>query len=161
MNRGFSTYKKINTMGMSQLDLILTVYRGAIDYLDRAQTDFREGRLKAGREACEKARKCIVHLYTTLNMEKGGTIAAHLSRIYAYMIEQIDLGVASKSDELFDNVRSILVNIKEAWEDLKDKETSSPADQSPDKGASAAAKAKQPASKPASPRKGNQLTFSA
>jgi flagellar protein FliS len=161
MNRGFSAYKKINTMGMSQLDLILTVYRGAMEYLDRAQSDFKEGQMNEGREACEKARKCIVHLYTTLDMDKGGAIASHLGRLYAYMIEQIDLGMASKSDELFDNVRGILGNIKEAWEDLKDKETALPIDDISAKEVRPVVEAGETSPESGSSPNGNRLTFSA
>jgi len=122
MDRGFNTYKKINTMGMSQLDLILTVYRGAIGYLDQAQTHFNEGKLSEGRTVCEKARKCMVHLYTTLDMDKGGAIAAQLGQLYAFVIQQIDLAVASKSCDLIDEVKSILGTIKSAWEGLKEQE---------------------------------------
>jgi flagellar protein FliS len=119
MKDGFNAYRKVNTMGMSQLDLILTVYRGAIDYLKKAQADFENGRLSDGRTACEKARKCIVHLYTTLDMEKGEVIAARLGQLYAFMIQQIDLALASKSCKLIDEVIGLLTTIKSAWEGLK------------------------------------------
>ena len=124
MNRGFSTYKKINTMGMSQLDLILTVYRGAIGYLNQAQSDFENDKMVEGRIACDKARKCIVHLYTTLDMKKGEAIAAQLGQLYAFMIQQIDLALASKSSKVLNDIIGILSTIKEAWEDLKEKEAS-------------------------------------
>jgi flagellar protein FliS len=122
MQQGFKTYKKINTMGMSQLDLILTVYRGTIAYLDQAKTDFTENRLTDGRTACEKARKCIVHLYTTLDMKKGEAIADRLGQLYAFMIQQIDLAIASKSCRLIDEVTGLLKTLKEAWEGLKEQE---------------------------------------
>lgn len=132
MDRGFKTYKKINTMGMSQLDLILTVYRGAIGYLDQAKSDFNDGNLSAGRTACEKARKCIVHLYTTLDMDKGEEIANQLGQLYAFLIQQIDLAVASKSCELLDDVKGILGTIREAWEGLKEQEAARVPVHSPD-----------------------------
>ncbi len=109
-------------MGMSQLDLILTVYRGTIAYLDQAKVDFTENRLTDGRTACENARKCIVHLYTTLDMKKGEAIADRLGQLYAFMIQQIDLAIASKSCKLIDEVTGLLKTLKEAWEGLKEQE---------------------------------------
>jgi flagellar secretion chaperone FliS len=122
MKRGYATYKEIDTMGMSQVDLILTVYRGAMAYLDQAQSDFESGKLTDGRTACERARKCIVHLYTTLDMEKGGAIADQLARLYAYIVEQLDLAVANKSCRLLHDINKILGGIKEGWEGLKRQE---------------------------------------
>ncbi len=120
MNKGFNTYKENSTMGMSQLDLILTVYRGAIKFIEQAKVEFEAERLTEGRTACEKARKCIVHLYTTLDMEKGEDIAEKLGQLYAFMIEQLDLAVASKSLDLLDSVIALLTTIKEGWDGLKD-----------------------------------------
>jgi flagellar protein FliS len=161
MKQDFSTYKKINTMGMSQLDLILTVYRGAIAYLDRAQSDFKEDKLTEGRVACEKARKCIVHLYTTLDMEKGQEIASQLAQLYVFMIQQIDLATASKSCDLIKDVKEILGTIKEAWESLKEQEgISVPAGPSePIVEKTAEVLETPPASIP--PPNGTRLTFSA
>jgi flagellar protein FliS len=130
MERGFRTYKKVNTMGMSQVDLILTVYRGAIGYLDNAQVNFNEGNFIKGRTACEKARKCIVHLYTTLDMEKGESIATQLSQLYVFMIKQIDLAVAGKSCRLLIEVKGILETIKDAWKGLKEQENRPVSDKS-------------------------------
>ncbi len=120
MKKGYDTYKEINTLGMSQLDLILTVYRGAINFLEKARRDFADGNANDGHQACERARRCIVHLYTTLDMEKGGAIAAQLGQLYAFMIEQLDLAAAQRSGDLLVHIIDILGNIKEGWESLKE-----------------------------------------
>ena len=44
MRKGLNTYREINTMGMSQVDLILTVYRGAIGFVESATTAFEAGK---------------------------------------------------------------------------------------------------------------------
>ena len=120
MKTGCEAYETINTMSMSQLDLILAVYRGAVGYLEQAKEAFAESRFDDGRTACDKARKCVVHLYTTLDMERGKEIARHLGHLYAYMIEQIDLAVASKSLKRIDDVIGVLNTLKEGWESLKE-----------------------------------------
>jgi flagellin-specific chaperone FliS len=56
-------------------------------------------------------------------MEKGEAIADQLGQLYAFMIQQIDLAVASKSCKLLGEVKGILNNIKGAWEGLKKHDT--------------------------------------
>jgi flagellar protein FliS len=126
MKKGHDTYKEINTLGMSQLDLILTIYRGAINFLEKARDDFASGRASEGHHACERARRCIVHLYTTLDMEKGESIAAQLGQLYAYMIEQLDLAAARRSEDLLKDIIQLLGTIKEGWESLKEPGPTSP-----------------------------------
>lgn len=104
---------------MSQLDLILAVYRGTIGYLEQAKNAFGQNDLDIGRTACDKARKCLVHLYTTLDMDKGKEIAHHLGSLYAYTIEQLDLAVASKSTKRLNDIIGVLATLKEGWEGLK------------------------------------------
>ena len=120
MKTGCDTYQKINTMSMSQLELILAVYRGTIGYLEQAKKLFTENDYSAGRTACDRARKCMVHLYTTLDMEKGGEIARYLGGLYAYAIEQLDLAVASKANGRLDDIIGVFVNLKDGWEQLRD-----------------------------------------
>lgn len=124
MKKGYDTYKEINTLGMSQLDLILTVYKGAINFLQKARRDFAAGKADEGHQACERARRCIVHLYTTLDMDKGEAIAARLGQLYAFMIEQLDLAAAQRSGDLLVNIIGMLETIKEGWESLKDADPS-------------------------------------
>ena len=120
MKSGCHAYQKVNTMGMSQLDLILAVYRGTIGYLEEAKKAFQEEKPDIGRSACDRARKCVVHLYTTLDMEKGKEIANYLGSLYAYIIEQLDLAVASKAAKRFDDMIGVLETLKEGWEGIKD-----------------------------------------
>ncbi len=122
MKRAQNAYQTTNTLGMSQLDLIIQVYRGAIGFMRTAKTSFQENHFTEGRTACEKARKCVVHLYTTLDMDKGREIAENLSRLYAYAIKQIDLVEASKSMDQIDDVINVLTTLKEGWEALKHQE---------------------------------------
>jgi len=124
MKRGHDTYKEINTLGMSQIDLILTVYRGAINFLQKARREFEAGHADEGHYACERGRRCIVHLYTTLDMDKGEAIAAQLGQLYAFIIEQLDLAAAQRSGDLLLSIIGMLETIKEGWESLKEAETS-------------------------------------
>lgn len=122
MKNAQNAYQEVKIMNMSQVDLIIHIYQGAIGFMMSARTDFQQNRMTEGRTACEKARKCIVHLYATLDMEKGLEIANYLSQLYAYVIQQIDFIMASKSLEQIDDVVNILRTLKEGWEAVKEQE---------------------------------------
>ncbi|MCP4567839.1 MAG: flagellar export chaperone FliS [FCB group bacterium] len=122
MKRAQNVYQEEKIMNMSQVELILHVYQGSIGFMKSAKADFQEDRLVEGRAACEKARKCIVHLYTTLDMEKGQEIANYLSQLYAYIIQQLDLITASKSIEQIDDVINVLQTLKDGWENIKEQQ---------------------------------------
>jgi flagellar protein FliS len=113
---GTTTYQQITTMSLDQIDLILMVYRGAITELRKAGVAFEEDRFVDGRDACDKARKCIIHLYTTLDMDKGGEIASRLAQLYIYMVERLDIAVSTKGKKNIDEIISLLEVIKEGWE---------------------------------------------
>jgi len=121
MNTGCKAYRNVNTMGMSQLDLILTVYNGAINFLRQARESFENSKSDEGRIYCSRARKCIVHLYTTLDMEKGRDVAESLARLYAFLVERIDQASAIKSIELLKEIENSMATIKQGWEGLKKK----------------------------------------
>ena len=63
----------------------------------------------------EKAKKFLVHLYTTLDEEKGGDIAQNLSRLYAYLIERVNFIEATKDIKTIEECKGILQNIREGW----------------------------------------------
>jgi flagellar protein FliS len=98
------------------------LYKGAIHYLEQAKIGIKEDRVSLSQEGFERARKIILHLYSTLDLEKGGQIAQRLQSLYAYMIEKILTANATKNENLTNEVISLLSTIKEGWEkiDLKD-----------------------------------------
>ncbi len=126
MSTGLTAYKKISTMGMSQIDLVLAVYRGTLDFIDQAKEHFEGNAAADGRTACERARKCLVHLYTTLDMDRGGDIAAQLGSLYAYTIEQLDVASANKDNKKLDAIREIISNLRSGWEELKQSGAAAP-----------------------------------
>jgi len=91
------------------------VYDGAIDNLRKAAEHYKTGKMQDGFEAMEKAKRFVVHLYTTLDEEKGGDIAANLSAIYAYIIERMNFVQATKDIKTINESIDLLSNIREGW----------------------------------------------
>ena len=115
MNEKLKQYRKSETENKTVPELIIMVYDGAIDNLRKAAELYKAEKMQDGYEAMEKAKRFVVHLYTTLDEEKGGDIAANLSAMYAYIIERMNFVQATKDIKTINDAIDLLSNIKEGW----------------------------------------------
>jgi len=125
MDGTLATYRAVDTHGKSQLELILQVYDGALAAYREAAQCYEKQDLNAGYESLEKAKRFVVHLYTTLDPEKGGEIAEQLGKLYAYVVNQTNVAEATKDLSRIDDIISVLENLRLGWAGLKEQETSS------------------------------------
>jgi flagellar secretion chaperone FliS len=119
MNKKLGSYQSAETIGKSQIDLILKVYDGAVGSLESARQAYTDERLTDGREQMERARRFVTHLYTTLNMEMGGEVAENLGKLYAYVISQSYAVQATKDLASIADMISILDNLRAGWRGLR------------------------------------------
>ena len=123
MDGKISSYQKTDTLGKSQLDLVLKVYDGAIGAYRSARESYEQKDAPTGYEKLERAKKFVVHLYTTLNPEAGGEMAENLGRLYTFVITQTDLIAATKDLGQIDSIIEILSNLRAGWAGLKQQQT--------------------------------------
>ena len=135
MDGTLATYRAVDTHGKSQLELILQVYDGALAAYREAARFYQKQDFNAGYESLEKAKRFVVHLYTTLDPEKGGQIAEQLSKLYAYVVNQTNVVEATKDLSQIDDIISVVENLRLGWSGLKELETSP--DQKPSQEAAA------------------------
>jgi len=140
VNNKLRSYQTVDTLGKSQMELVIKVYDGAIANLKQARQLYLDGNLQAGYDTLQKARKFVVHLYTTLDEEKGGDIAVKLGQLYTFIIEQINIVQATKNITGIDDSIIIMNNIREGWVQLaenlkKDKQPAGNNDVNPEQSA--------------------------
>lgn len=128
MNEATTAYKQTDILGKNQLDLVIKVYDGAIEAFRSARKAYEEDNNNDGYEQLQRAKRFVTHLYTTLDMEKGGEIATQLSRIYAFVLNQTNVVEATKDLKQIDDNVNILDNLRQGWLGLK--EQSEPAEES-------------------------------
>lgn len=119
MDGKISSYMAAETSGKSQLDLVIMVYKGAIAAFKAGKEAYASGNYDEGHSQLEKARRFIVHLYTTLDPDKGGEIADQLGSLYSFVINQISVIEATKDPILIDDNITILENVCQGWQGLK------------------------------------------
>jgi len=121
MDGRIRAYQAADTLGNSQIDLILKVYDGAIVAFRKASEKYTNKNYSEGYEQLEKAKKFLTHLYTTLDIEKGGDIAANLGKLYAFIINQTNVAESTKDITLLQANIEFLENLRSSWAELKDK----------------------------------------
>ena len=123
MDGKIAAYRTADTMGKSQIDLILMVYDGALKALRTATQAYRDDDADAGYEEMGKVEKFVTHLYSTLDMDKGGEVAANLAKMYVWVITQTHIIRATKDLEQLDAVAAVLENLRSAWAEIKTQTT--------------------------------------
>ncbi len=113
--RAARSYREEQINGLSQKDLILMLYDGAIKFTSEAKRTFSEKNFAQGHVSITKARNIILELLRILNMEEGGEIARNLQRLYVYMIGRLIEVNFTKELSLLDNVLAILADLRFAW----------------------------------------------
>lgn len=119
MKEQINTYRQVDTAGKSQVDLILQVYSGVLQGLRSGREMYGAARLNEGYEQLEKARKCLVHLYTTLDFEQGGEIAGNLGKLYTFVMGELDVIQATKDLAKLDSCILVMDNLRQGWEQLR------------------------------------------
>ena len=128
MDGKIAAYRHADTMGKSQIDLILMVYDGAIRAMKTAADHYRDEKNDAGYEQLQQAKRFVTHLYTTLDIEKGGEVAKNLSKIYVWVISQLFVVEASKDVDELEAVTKILDNLRSGWAELKEQQVGDASD---------------------------------
>lgn len=118
MNKALASYQKAQFDGLNQRDLIVMCFKGAIKYLSKAQEELLQQNYEEFLDLIEKAHRVVFHLYTTLDLDRGGEIAVKLADLYSFIINKLYMLNATKKAEIFDEVIPILKTLQEGWENL-------------------------------------------
>lgn len=122
MDGRIQAYQTADTLGRSQLDLILKVYDGALRAFRAASRHYGEELFDNGYEELERAKRFITHLYTTLDFEQGGEVALSLARVYVHIINETNVIQATKSLDRIEVITHMLEEVRAGWQELKNQQ---------------------------------------
>jgi len=111
-------YREEQVNGLSQKDLILMLYDGAIKFSGEAKDFIEKKDFVGSYQRIVKARDIVTELLRILNMEEGGEVAENLKRLYVHVIGRLIEANFTKETMLLDNVLTILGDLRSAWAEL-------------------------------------------
>jgi len=113
---GVAAYKQNQFNTADRGTILLMLYQGAIDFLDKAKEHLEKGEISEKGTCLSKAHAIITELLTTLNFEVGGDIARQLESLYHFMLDQLMQAHLSNDSRPILAVLPLLHTLKEAWE---------------------------------------------
>ncbi|RJP72594.1 MAG: flagellar export chaperone FliS [Candidatus Abyssobacteria bacterium SURF_17] len=116
--RAAKCYREEHVNGLSQKELILMLYDGAIKFSSEAKEAIERKDFVQSYKCIVKARDIVAELLRILDVEVGGEVAQNLQRLYVYMIGRLIEVNFTKETRLIDNVVDILRKLRSAWAEI-------------------------------------------
>jgi flagellar protein FliS len=117
---GYQQYRGVQVEGASSLELILLTYDVLIKSLRLAKMAGEEKNMAAEADQLARALEALIELATSLDIEKGGTIATGLANLYAYMSRRLLEGSTTDTEAAIDEVLSLANSLREGWQGISD-----------------------------------------
>lgn len=112
------TQTKVTT-AYNPVELVIMLYDGAIDFLDKAATAVTMKEVQIKIKYIDKSLAIIEELLNALNLEVGGEIALNLQSLYLHMMRELVLANAKNDGNRIKHVINLLKELREAWVQIK------------------------------------------
>ena len=113
--RALETYRKAQVDSASPLGLVVMLYDGALRSAAEARAAIERRDVIARTKAISRLLGIVGELRGTLDMERGGEIAATLDRLYAYVSERLVEASFKQAVEPLDEVVRVLTPLRDGW----------------------------------------------
>lgn len=111
-NKYIKQYQTNNITTATPEKLMIMLFDGAIQFLQKAKTAIIEKNLQERSTNIESARKIIRELMRTIDLENGNDVSKHLFRLYNRMAMKLIKANISRNTDLIDEVLEDLTNIR-------------------------------------------------
>ena len=115
--RQLQAYKETQITTTDPGTVLLLLYQGAIDALNRAAGFMATGNMADKGKQILKANDIINQFIASLDFEIGGELAHNLEGLYRFMLEQILFANAHNEAKPLTTVVSLLTTLKSGWDE--------------------------------------------
>ncbi len=114
-NNPYSSYRTTQTITASQTQLIVMLHDGAIRFLAQAALAISNKDYPEKGVNFEKVANIVLHLWGTLDKERGGELAGNLDNIYAYMQRRLMQANLNDDLEIIKELMQHLRALRSSW----------------------------------------------
>ena len=118
MQRAAHAYLQTQVTTTSPGDVLILLYDGAIKFLNRAKEGLAANDMAAKGIAISKTLDIINELDSTLNLDKGGDLAANLHNLYFFCNSRLVMANLKKDVKMIDEVIKILAGLRSAYAEI-------------------------------------------
>ena len=114
-----SHYQEMEITTADPFELVLILYRGAIQKLKSSLDCFGADCIEQRINKINKAGAMIGELQSTLDFERGQQIALSLGRLYAYMLQRLLEANLQQDPSAVEEVIKLLQTLASAWQEVQ------------------------------------------
>lgn len=115
-NTYLKEYKKNQVETATPEQILILLYDGAIQYLNKAKVDLEQSNDEQYHSNIFSCQKIIIEFMNTLDMENGGSLAQNLYRLYDYLYNVLLKTGLNRKVEGIDEVLKHLTSLRETWQ---------------------------------------------
>jgi flagellar protein FliS len=112
-------YLENRVLAADPIELVRMLYQAAEGAVREARRRLEAGEIAARSMAIARACDVLAELSASLDRERGGEIAARLSRLYDYMTRRLVEANTLQQDALLAEVLGLLGTLAEAWDGVR------------------------------------------
>ncbi len=114
-NKGLHAYRTTEVASRTPLELVVMLYDGAIRFIGVARDAIGRGDIQGRSTAISRALAIISELQSTLDVQRGGDMAASLDDMYRYLTERLMAATLKNDVAPLDESRRLLETLRDAW----------------------------------------------
>ncbi|SMF67761.1 flagellar protein FliS [Tistlia consotensis] len=112
------TYQTQQIMTASPAKLVAMLFDRAIGSLKEAAEAIGRGDIEARCRSNKRATEIVFHLYMTLDVERGGEIAANLKELYSFVLRKLPEVDFKNDAQAAQDVIRLLEPLRRSWHEL-------------------------------------------
>jgi flagellar secretion chaperone FliS len=116
----YAAYETVQTTTADPARVVLLLLEGAARFLSQAQAGLAHGDIGTFAYKTTRAHAIVAELSGSLDRQVGGEVAANLDRLYDFMLRHLSQGLIAKSATHLGEVRGILQELYEGFEQAID-----------------------------------------
>jgi flagellar protein FliS len=113
--RALTSYRQTEIQSRTPVEMVVLLYERAIAFALVARDATARRDIRARRDAMSRTLAIVGELQNTLDMERGGEIAASLDRLYSYMTSTLFDASFYHDPKRVDDVITVLRTLHEGW----------------------------------------------
>lgn len=113
--QGLNAYRRTEVQSRTALELVVMLYDGALRFAAVASDAILRRDIAARRDATSRLLAIVSELQNTLDLERGGEVAAALDGLYDYMTRRILEATTANDVAPLAEVRRLLETLRDGW----------------------------------------------
>ena len=111
-------YLRTQVRSSAPLELVVLLYDAALRSTATAREAMVKQDIRTRKSSLSKAMAIINELQSVLDLERGGTIAEELDRIYTWINSRLLDAVVKQDAQPIEEVRRVLQTLRDAWQTI-------------------------------------------